>query len=218
MADAGLIKRFYEEVIIGGNLSLVDELTAEDLVDHEEGLPGQPPGREGVKFFVNAMRQAFPDLRLTTLDPTMTDGDLEAARTILSGTHTGEFMGIPASGSTVEFESIDIIRLSDGKVDLADARRGDVGALGEVPQPGRGGPRGTGRRRGRGRALGPDLALGPGPGGGPARRGRGALGVERQGPGGRTAIGSRAPRGARARQIVRSVTMLALPFAGRKNP
>jgi steroid delta-isomerase-like uncharacterized protein len=116
MADAGLIKRFYEEVIIGGNLSLVDELTAEDLVDHEEGLPGQPSGREGVKFFVNAMRQAFPDLRLKTIDPTMTDGDLEAARTILSGTHTGEFMGIPASGSTVEFESIDIIRLSDGKV------------------------------------------------------------------------------------------------------
>ena len=116
MADAGLIKRFYEEVIIGGNLSLVDELTAEDLVDHEEGLPGQPSGREGVKFFVNAMRQAFPDLRLKTIDPTMADGDLEAARTILSGTHNGEFMGIPASGSTVEFESIDIIRLSDGKV------------------------------------------------------------------------------------------------------
>ena len=46
----------------------------------------------------------------------MTDGDLEAARTIVSGTHSGEFMGIPASGSAVEFESIDIIRLSDGKV------------------------------------------------------------------------------------------------------
>jgi steroid delta-isomerase-like uncharacterized protein len=116
MADGGLIKRFYEEVLGGGNLSLIDELTTEDVVDHEEGLPGQPPGRDGVKFFVNAMRQAFPDLRLKSIDPTMTDGDLEAARTILSGTHSGEFMGIPASGSAVEFESIDIIRLSDGKV------------------------------------------------------------------------------------------------------
>jgi steroid delta-isomerase-like uncharacterized protein len=116
MADAGMITRFYDEVLIGGNLSLVDELTAEDLVDHEEGFPGQPSGREGVKFFVNVMRQAFPDLRVKTIDPTMTDGDLEAARTILSGTHNGEFLGIPASGSAVEFESIDIIRLSDGKV------------------------------------------------------------------------------------------------------
>lgn len=112
----GLINRFYEEVLGGGNLSLVDELTTEDFIDHEEGLPGQPSGREGVKFFVNAMRQAFPDLRLKTIEPTMTDGDLEAARTILSGTHRGEFMGIPATESAVEFESIDIICISDGKV------------------------------------------------------------------------------------------------------
>jgi steroid delta-isomerase-like uncharacterized protein len=116
MADGGMIRRFYEEVLTGGNLSLIDELTTEDVVDHEEGLPGQPSGREGVRFFVNAIRQGFPDLQLKTIEPTMTDGDLEAARTILSGTHSGEFMGIPASGSAVEFESIDIIRLSDGKV------------------------------------------------------------------------------------------------------
>jgi steroid delta-isomerase-like uncharacterized protein len=116
MADGGLIKRFYEEVLGGGNLSLVDELTTEDVIDHEAGLPGQPSGREGVKFFVNAMREGFPDLRPKTIEPTMTDGDLEAARTILSGTHSGEFMGIPASDNTVEFESIDIIRVSDGKV------------------------------------------------------------------------------------------------------
>lgn len=116
MGDGGLIARFYEEVLAGGNLSLIDELTMEDVVDHEEGLPGQPSGREGVKFFVNAMRQGFPDLRAKTIEPTMSDGDLEAARTILTGTHNGEFMGVPASGSSVEFESIDIIRVSDGKV------------------------------------------------------------------------------------------------------
>lgn len=116
MADGGMIGRFYEEVLTGGNIGLIDELTTEDVVDHEEGLPGQPSGREGVRFFVNAIRQGFPDLQLKTIDPTMTDGDLEAARTIVSGTHSGEFMGIPASGSAVEFESIDIIRLSDGKV------------------------------------------------------------------------------------------------------
>ena len=116
MADGGLIGRFYEEVLGGGNLSLIDELTTEDMIDHEEGLPGQPSGTEGVKFFVNAMRQGFPDLRLKTIEPTLSDGDLEAARTILTGTHRGEFMGIPATENTVEIESIDIIRVSDGKV------------------------------------------------------------------------------------------------------
>ena len=112
----GLIKRFYEDVIGNGNLALIDELTTDDIVDHEEGLPGQPSGREGVKFFVGAMREAFPDVRLKSIEPMMTDGDLEAARVIVAGTHEGELMGVSATGKSVEFESIDIIRVEDGKV------------------------------------------------------------------------------------------------------
>lgn len=117
MADGtGLIKRFYEDVIGNGNLALIDELTTDDIADHEEGLPGQPSGREGVKFFVGAMREAFPDVRVKSIEPMMTDGNLEAARVILAGTHEGELMGVSATGKSVEFESIDIIRVEDGKV------------------------------------------------------------------------------------------------------
>jgi steroid delta-isomerase-like uncharacterized protein len=117
MADGtGLIKRFYEDVIGGGQINLVDELTTDDLVDHEEGLPGQPPGREGVKFFITAMREAFPDIRIGSVEPTMVDGNLEAARVILTGTHKGELMGVAATNRSVEIESIDIIRVEDGKV------------------------------------------------------------------------------------------------------
>ena len=40
----GLIKRFYEDVIGNGNLALIDELTTDDIVDHEEGASrGSPP-------------------------------------------------------------------------------------------------------------------------------------------------------------------------------
>jgi steroid delta-isomerase-like uncharacterized protein len=117
MADGtGLIKRFYEDVIGGGQINLVDELTTDDLVDHEEGLPGQPPGREGVKFFITAMREAFPDIRIGSVEPTMVDGNLEAARVILTGTHKGELMGVAATNRSVEIESIDIIRVENGKV------------------------------------------------------------------------------------------------------
>ena len=116
MADAGLIKRFYEEVIEKGDLSLVDELTTDDLVDHEEGLPGQPSGREGVKFFVSALRAAFPDLKAKTIEPTLADGDLEAARVVMSGTHKGELMGVAATDRAVEIEGLDIIRVEDGRV------------------------------------------------------------------------------------------------------
>jgi steroid delta-isomerase-like uncharacterized protein len=112
----GLIKRFYEEVIGGGDLALIDQLTTDDITDHEQGLPGQPSGREGVKFFVNAIREAFPDLSVKSVEPMLSDGNLEAARVIVTGTHDGELMGVGATGKTVEFESIDIIRLEDGKV------------------------------------------------------------------------------------------------------
>ena len=43
----GLIERFYEDVIGNCQMNLIDELVVGDIVDHEQGLPGQPPGREG---------------------------------------------------------------------------------------------------------------------------------------------------------------------------
>jgi steroid delta-isomerase-like uncharacterized protein len=113
---SGLIERFYNEVIGDGNTDLIDEIAAEDIVDHEEGFPGQPDGREGVHFFVNAIRTAFPDIRPKSTEPVLVDGDLEAGRTVVTGTHHGELMGVPATGKTVEFEGIDIIRVQDGKV------------------------------------------------------------------------------------------------------
>lgn len=112
----GLIKRFYDEVLTGGNLMLIDEMVTDDVVDHEEGLPGQPPGKEGVKFYVNAIRTAFPDLAVKTSEPALAEGNLEAAHVILTGTHQGDFAGVPASGKSVEFSGIDIVRVEDGKV------------------------------------------------------------------------------------------------------
>jgi steroid delta-isomerase-like uncharacterized protein len=112
----GLIKRFYDDVIGKGEVDLIDELTTDDLVDHEEGLPGQPPGREGVRFFAKTIHDAFSDFRVKTMEPTLVDGNLEAARSIVTGTHTGAFLGVAATDKAVEFESIDIIRIDDGKV------------------------------------------------------------------------------------------------------
>jgi predicted ester cyclase len=111
---AALITRFYDEVLSGGNLGLVDELTADNFVDHEEGLPGQPAGKEGVAFFVRTLREAFPDIR-ATVDVTLSDGDLEAVRGVVTGTHQGDFMEVSATNKAVEFEVMDIVRVEDGK-------------------------------------------------------------------------------------------------------
>ena len=111
----GMIKRFYTEVVGDGNLALIDELVSDGFVDHDP-LPGQSPSKDGVSFFVNTMRAAFPDLKATVMEPALVDGNLEALYVVLTGTHQGELMGIAATGRKVEFSGIDIIRVEDGKV------------------------------------------------------------------------------------------------------
>jgi predicted ester cyclase len=112
----GMIERFYREVMEEGNLDLINELGSESYTDHEDPLPGQPSGLEGIKFYVNTFRSAFPDIRAKTIEPTMVDGDLEACRIVLTGTHQGELMGTAPTGNAVEFSCIDIIRVQEGKV------------------------------------------------------------------------------------------------------
>lgn len=116
MSDGtGMIKRFYTEVLEGGNLALIDEMVSDDLVDHDP-MPGQSSNKDGVGFFVNTMRAAFPDLKATVMEPALADGDLEARYVVLTGTHQGELMGVAATGRRVEFSGIDIIRIDNGKV------------------------------------------------------------------------------------------------------
>jgi steroid delta-isomerase-like uncharacterized protein len=109
-----LIQRFYDELLGEGDLSTLDELVTDDVVDHEEGLPGQPEGKEGVIFFVNALRGAFSDIK-ATVGQSLESGDLACAQVTITGRHTGEWMGVPASDRSFEIECIDIIRVEDGK-------------------------------------------------------------------------------------------------------
>lgn len=117
MADGtGLIERFYKEVLEGGNLTLIDELTADGYLDHEEALPGQPPGKEGVQYFVKAIRAAFPDIHVKEIDPAVSAENMEACHVVLTGTHRGEMAGIAPTGKRVEFDTTDIIRVENGKI------------------------------------------------------------------------------------------------------
>jgi len=109
-----LARRFYDEVFNAGELDRVDELLTPDFVDHEEGPPGMPDGIEGVKAFVAMYREAFPDLR-ATVEEMVEEGDKIAVRTTFTGTHDGDFMGIPASGRTISIQAMDVVRVVDGR-------------------------------------------------------------------------------------------------------
>lgn len=115
MADnKGTVRRLYEEMVNAHNVDMVDELVLENVIENEE-FPGLQPHREGVKQFFSMMFEAFPDLKFDVKD-LMGEGDRVAARAIMTGTHQGTFLDIPATGKRVEVKLIDIFRLEDGKV------------------------------------------------------------------------------------------------------
>jgi steroid delta-isomerase-like uncharacterized protein len=108
-----MLQRFYEGVS-AGHLDVIDELLADDFIEHE-AFPGIEPTKEGVTQFFNLFRSAFPDLRLTAHE-IVVEGDLLCARGTMSGTHEGDFMGMPPSGKHFEVEGFDMVRIRDGRV------------------------------------------------------------------------------------------------------
>jgi steroid delta-isomerase-like uncharacterized protein len=98
-----------------GKLEVIDELIADDNVDHAALPPGMPPGKEGLKLLVTALRTAFPDFKIT-IKMQLADGDLVVGYATQTGTMTGEFAGMPPSGKTASWDSIHITRVKDGKI------------------------------------------------------------------------------------------------------
>jgi steroid delta-isomerase-like uncharacterized protein len=107
-------RRFYEEFLSKGNLSVVDELVDPNVVSHSP-FPDQEAGANGLKKAIQRFRQAFPDLH-TKAEDILADGDKVVGRFTVTGTQRGEFMGIPASGKPITYEEIAIVRFKDGKI------------------------------------------------------------------------------------------------------
>jgi steroid delta-isomerase-like uncharacterized protein len=89
---------------------LVDRFVGETYRNHNAFVAD---GREANRQFWTAFFSAFPDVS-ASMEDLVTSGDRVVGRFVYRGTHTGEFMGIPASGTAVEMRSIDIWRVEDG--------------------------------------------------------------------------------------------------------
>lgn len=108
-----LAERFNDEVLSQGKVEVIDELVHDDLVEHME-FPGVEPGKAGLPQFVKIFRDAFPDLKVTT-DAVIVEGDEVWVQSTTTGTHKGEFMGIPATGKKVSVLGFDRVKTKDGK-------------------------------------------------------------------------------------------------------
>jgi steroid delta-isomerase-like uncharacterized protein len=135
MDHAAAMKRLYD-LISAGDIDGFGELLADDFVEHEE-MPGLERSKEGVKQLFHMYRAAFPDLRMEPQD-VLVSGDKAVARVRATGTHQGEFLGMAATGKSVDVQLIDITRFGDDG--LASEHWGIFDALtmmqqlGAVPQ------------------------------------------------------------------------------------
>jgi steroid delta-isomerase-like uncharacterized protein len=110
MDHAVAMRRLYD-LINAGDIDGFGELLAEDFVEHEE-MPGLEPSKEGVKQLFHMYRAAFPDLRMEVQD-VLVSGDKAVARVRATGTHQGEFLGMSATGKSIDVQLIDITRFGD---------------------------------------------------------------------------------------------------------
>ncbi len=115
--NKAIMRRFYEDLFGSGDLSVADEIVATEFVNHNPP-PGESPGREGIKEFVTLFRTAFPDIHYTVEDQ-IAEGDKVVTRFTMTGTHRGDFPGIPATGKPITVTAIGIHRLAGGKTQEA---------------------------------------------------------------------------------------------------
>lgn len=111
--NKAIVLRFFEEAFNQGNLAIINELIASNLVYHTPD--GEISGTDGVYQLVTWMRATFDGFHVSPED-LVAERDRVLVRFTDSGTHQGDGLGIPPTGKQVSWTGIDIFRLTDGKI------------------------------------------------------------------------------------------------------
>jgi steroid delta-isomerase-like uncharacterized protein len=131
--NKAIVRRFVEEVQTRHNLDALDELFSPAYVDNS-GMASSNT-LDSTKDFFTDLFTAFPDMKATIHDQ-VAENDKVVTRKTLSGTHQGQYMGVPPTGRQIDVDVIDIFRIEDGKIiehwALADML-GAMQQLGAIP-------------------------------------------------------------------------------------
>ena len=137
--NKAFIDRMTKEFWNTGNMAVIGEFYSADYVGHDpSGLHAGDLAQ--FKQSAQAIFTGFPDLRVS-IDDLVAEGDKVVKRWTAHSTHTGEFMGIPATGNPVETTGIHIYRIAGGKIAEVWANSDSLGMmqqLGVIPPMGEG--------------------------------------------------------------------------------
>jgi predicted ester cyclase len=111
--NAALVGRLLED-LQAGSFEWFDELCAPRYRFHAAGSP-EPVGCAAQKNAIRQFRRSFTNLDLT-IEEVFGGADKVAFRLTQSGTHTGEFLGIPPTGRPVRFRVLGVARIANGKM------------------------------------------------------------------------------------------------------
>jgi steroid delta-isomerase-like uncharacterized protein len=133
--NKALVRRFYEE-IDKGNLAAMDELVAEDYIDHSPPpFPGLTSGRAAVKQAFEIFWKATPGYH--KIEEQVAEGDRVVTRMTAYGTHEDDLPGIPRTGNRLEMSATVIHRIADGKLAEKWSGKDELGflrQLGVIPR------------------------------------------------------------------------------------
>ncbi len=116
-ANKALVRRETSEILDGGNVDVIDELYAEDVVVRtvRAGAEDRVVSRADLKAVYADWKRAFPDLRAEVTVEAAED-DVVVHHLTLRGTHRGPFRGIEPTGVAVEVDGFHFRRIRDGRV------------------------------------------------------------------------------------------------------
>jgi predicted ester cyclase len=114
-ANRRLVERYFGEVWNGGDVDALDELLDPAYVNHTPSVPNPPPGPDGLKPIVLAIRTGFPDLHYAIEELVVTE-ERVVARVTMTGTHQGSLFGLAPTGRRVRVNQINIERVQGGRI------------------------------------------------------------------------------------------------------
>jgi steroid delta-isomerase-like uncharacterized protein len=113
-AAKAVVPQNAEDVQDKGKFDVFEELFADDFVDHTP-QPAMTPDKPGVRGLYQAIREAFPDFRAVIHWQTG-EGEIVTTFKTYYGTHRGTFLGVAPTGRKIHFETVDAMRVHNGKI------------------------------------------------------------------------------------------------------
>ena len=104
----------FGDAINAGQFSRFHDLMSPSVVD-QDAAPDQGPGPEGFVGFFETLTTAFPDLNFA-VDHMVADDDNVSIAYTVTGTHKGDFMGVPPTGKLISVRGMQIARFENGKI------------------------------------------------------------------------------------------------------